>query len=154
MHPKRKRTGMVILLVRMWVEMLQSLQWRQWTTVILLVRMWVEILFLLLISFRLRCHPPCEDVSWNITWFSLFWDNPVILLVRMWVEIYIRRNVPHKEMSSSLWGCELKSSSFALCLPKVLSSSLWGCELKYSDEYNWLQKSRHPPCEDVSWNFQ
>ena len=34
--------------------------------VILLVRMWVEILFQSGKSYRRRCHPPCEDVSWNM----------------------------------------------------------------------------------------
>ena len=35
-----------------------------------------------------------------------------------------------ENMSSSLWGCELKRLSFRDCSLRNGSSSLWGCELK------------------------
>ena len=141
----------VILLVRMWVEIF-IIWWRKCNRcVILLVRMWVEILnFVTLFPFLqsssswgcelkyktdtaragIRCHPPREDVSWNIFWSACSTALWVILLVRMWVEIpcpwvilepdhvilLVRmwvemtyRNYNHLNMSSSSsWGCELK----------------------------------------------
>ena len=56
--------------------------------VILLVRMWVEMLLLSALYLRLCCHPPREDVSWNANYDSYYdYQRAVILLVRMWVEM-------------------------------------------------------------------
>ena len=79
----------VILLVRMWVEIILEFQFIDMGIVILLVRMWVEIQSSLHLPFftpsssswgcelkyetteRIRNglrHPPREDVSWNNSW--------------------------------------------------------------------------------------
>ena len=78
----------VILLVRMWVEMPS----RSW------LRLGVQShppcedvswnLSILLVYGFSHSHPPCEDVSWNAsTTIQRINSQNVILLVRMWVEI-------------------------------------------------------------------
>ena len=121
----------VILLVRMWVEIFPASSMLLPAVVILLVRMWVEMTFCKNVALSCKssslwgcelkyeraeylkrgyCHPPCEDVSWNIIpYFIIIWlcshppcedvswntddmlscmEYDVILLVRMWVEIW------------------------------------------------------------------
>ena len=93
--------------------------------------MWVEKSAYAWIIRAVKCHPPCEDVSWKVVALSALIALFVILLVRMWVEKSECIKVTGKELSSSLWGCELKS--IAQAIPEVTSS--------------------HPPCEDVSWKM-
>ena len=62
-----------------------------------------------LLMWFLHCHPPCEDVSWNMT-PTTFWNTVEVI---------------------SLWGCELKFANLQSVFYAELSSSLWGCELKY-----------------------
>ena len=121
--------------------------------VILLVRMWVEILVMSRLIGVVSSHPPREDVSWNISAMfpgrtnsshppreDVSWNIPelvqifqggtsssswgcelkllfrslafppfkVILLVRMWVEILLLKQHLSILTSSSSWGCELK----------------------------------------------
>ena len=142
----------VILLVRMWVEKNPAeLDYQDWV-VILLVRFWVEH-SMFAFFFRLSmCHPPCEDVSWKTSFYvycAVFYRHPpcedvswkvaakpgwkaphVILLVRMWVENLSLRRIFQVPRSSSLWGCELKSTDSGQAKRCIKSSSLWGCELK------------------------
>ena len=81
--------GDVILLMRMWVEMLFPPSSLSSSFVILLMRMWVEIPGILRST---------AAVS-------------VILFVRMWVEIARYSWRSFNFSSSSLWGCELKCKS-------------------------------------------
>ena len=76
------------------------------------------------------CHPPCEDVSWKVWDIFRMCGASVILLVRMWVEKYTYPKKITHNMSSSLWGCELKSELKSTDNASYRSSSLWGCELK------------------------
>ena len=123
----------VILLVRMWVEKQGITSPYKPRDVILLVRMWVEKLTGGIIWATSYRHPPCEDVSWKIhesircrgyvvillvrmwvekyTWYCIIHHLLVILLVRMWVEKVCKWTIQGLLTSSSLWGCELKSSS-------------------------------------------
>ena len=77
----------VILLVRMWVEKSRTIFLMIFACVILLVRMWVE-------KYVNDTFLPCQIV---------------ILLVRMWVEKLFFPCNTYNVMSSSLWGCELKT---------------------------------------------
>ena len=126
-------------------------------------------------SGRSICHPPREDVSWNIREKVLIGSRSSSSsswgceLKYIWT--YISR---WETVSSSSWGCELKywdanannitttsSSSWGcelkchllICLRRPLwSSSSWGCELKFHSDYKSFSGKRHPPREDVSWN--
>ena len=75
----------------------------------------------------------------------------VILLVRMWVEKLEVLNTDSVVLSSSMWGCELKSKWFRTFNVCIWLSSMWGCELKKRSSPRRSVKCRHPPCEDVSW---
>ena len=77
------------------------------------------------------CHPLREDVSWNLSWFTLRRDS---------------------SWSSSSWGCELKLLHPVWVLKYILSSSSWGCELKYLLHKPNREGAGHPLREDVSWN--
>ena len=142
--------ALVILFVRMWVEMMLRRQ-RMWSlgsssswgcelkcfkvhficatvTVILFVRMWVEI-----IKDSTR-----KENKW------------VILFVRMWVEIFYMNWSAFWRMSSSSWGCELKSLFSHVLFGWMMSSSSWGCELKYfcnSFLLHWVLSSSSWGCE-------
>ena len=98
--------------------------------VILLVRMWVETAVAPFLAHTMYCHPPCEDVSWNLNWSDrrsrvqchppcedVSWNcvnlrfmsiTSVILLVRMWVETERDLHSDEIPLSSSVCGCELK----------------------------------------------
>ena len=98
-------------------------------------------------------HPPCEDVSWNVSPVLLFTNARVILLVRMWVEmVIVRLNFPYL-LSSSLWGCELKFQYPNIMEPSViviLLVRMWVEMWKFPAITQ--AQTGHPPCEDVSWN--
>ena len=96
-------------------------------------------------------HPPCEDVSWKYRKQMLPRKQWVILLVRMWVEKSPCHSPLLMHLSSSLWGCELKTFWLASETLIHTSSSLWGCELKSFQIFYICISLRHPPCEDVSW---
>ena len=70
----------------------------------------------------------------------------------MWVEIMWKPEGLLRQTSSSLWGCELKYLTDECAYHLRKSSSLWGCELKFQIAQAIHWQSRHPPCEDVSWN--
>ena len=164
---------MVILLVRMWVEKMLKRMKLFPRYVILLVRMWVEKLISANVNGVFSCHPPCEDVSWKDSDTDAFNHFSVILLVRMWVEksysvawpsrdivillvrMWVEKSPCHSpllmHLSSSLWGCELKTFWLASETLIHTSSSLWGCELKSFQIFYICISLRHPPCEDVSW---
>ena len=122
------------------------------------------------------CHPPREDVSWNIYFETLLIWQIVILLVRMWVEISRVRNqqkqgVRHPPREDVSWNISsiadyLASFShppredvswnaytYAEEAEAFPSSSSWGCELKYKRLYLCYDRKSHPPREDVSWNL-
>ena len=143
----------VILLVRMWVEIIFQSHLIFYRKVILLVRMWVEILEADGVDKWFEGHPPREDVSWNSHLHMSPFCSKVILLVRMWVEIWKnttflcrkKRHPPREDVSwnvmdmnqrtiwlwsSSSWGCELKWGLFFFLFCFLMSSSSWGCELK------------------------
>ena len=142
--------------------------------VILLVRMWVENSPESWPHPRSPRHPPCEDVSWKDKRLSAEAVAKVILHVRMWVEKWICADLhPATVMSSSMWGCELKIVTVrfwdmvenVILLVRMwvekllqlfswyfcLSSSMWGCELKKQGKSAKEIVPCHPPCEDVSW---
>ena len=77
----------VILRVRMWIEILINATRSSANRVILRVRMWIEIGMKMEDIFFDICHPPCEDVDWNISFCK----------------------IPSGQFSSSsVWGCGLK----------------------------------------------
>ena len=100
------------------------------------------------------CHPPREDVSWNVYIAQMDeHDDRVILLVRMWVEMFATSSASACASSSSSWGCELKFTQRKTSETPHMSSSSWGCELKYYFCYRtYCVGNGHPPREDVSWN--
>ena len=59
-----------------------------------------------------------------------------------------------KLLSSSSWGCELKSECVYIHIIDFASSSSWGCELKYFYFFFFFFCFGHPLREDVSWNTQ
>ena len=75
-------------------------------------------------------HPPREDVSWNDRTTMGRIDKVVILLVRMWVEItqeqFMIRLTCHPPREDVSWNVV---SACELCKTGSSSSS-WGCELK------------------------
>ena len=120
--------------------------------VILLVRMWVEKQILYIDFDSMNRHPPCEDVSWknkNKYMSRVIKCHPPCEDVS-WK---INKGIPWKRSlrSSSLWGCELKRIGGKKMIKTRKSSSLWGCELKNLSQHPIPARSRHPPCEDVSW---
>ena len=169
--------GIVILLVRMWVEISNNIfmllvfighppcEDVSWNTILRAISSAIDWChppcedvswntILRAISSAIDwCHPPCEDVSWNHHIIVIFDVMEVILLVRMWVEIpdhwicqvFRPRHPPCEDVS---WNIQkaLKLNK------KVGSSSLWGCELKSSHNCHFWCHGSHPPCEDVSWN--
>ena len=121
-------------------------------------------------------HPPCEDVSWNISrkWMNLticgsssLWGCELKYITigyyssrsessSLWgceLKLSLWKIVTTKEKSYSLWGCELKLSLWKIVPTKEKSSSLWGCELKWNTGWRSQPCKSHPPCEDVSWNM-
>ena len=154
--------------------------------VILLVRMWVEMLTLCSVFICTTCHPPCEDVSWNSSIVSRSSRGLVILLVRMWVEMQwsaqlagkCSRHPPCEDVSwnNRSWRfmgerpghppCEdvswnmqglakgIEKSKVILLVRmwveigkglvvgmKNTSSSLWGCELKFNRTKSRIEKA-------------
>ena len=97
-------------------------------------------------------HPPCEDVSWKSKHKTGTSGNVVILLVRMWVEKLTSSTKHSTNMSSSLWGCELKKvfrSERRYTGSVILLVRMW-----VEKNFNNVKKTfltGHPPCEDVSW---
>ena len=47
-----------------------------------------------------------------------------------------------------MWVEKLANTTNTFCSG---SSSLWGCELKSTNKFIYNNANRHPPCEDVSW---
>ena len=96
----------------------------------LLVRLWVEILLHFFQDLPGHCQPPCEAVSWNLSFSFVMYLAAVSLLVRLWVEISISY--------SSLLLCAVSLLvrlwvEIPLSIRKTSvssSASLWGCELK------------------------
>ena len=144
--------GTVILLVRMWVEIVILIHLLPMVLVILLVRMWVEIFNPCCTILRNTSHPPREDVSWNTMLPQQIHQSSVILLVRMWVEItvvvYLLNFVPVillvRMWVEIHWIVYRKLGTVVILLVrmwveicqncgnswKIKSSSSWGCELK------------------------
>ena len=115
--------------------------------------MWVEIVSVVLSGMNHNCHPLREDVSWNVI-------NPyslnVFLSSSSWgCELKSSSQYSHSlpNSSSSSWGCELKYYWMNELNRCFVSSSSWGCELKLKGGENNGQKSCHPLREDVSWNI-
>ena len=151
----KKERSSVILRVRMWIEIHHKKDVCTQINVILRVRMWIEILASEEILWSFSCHPPCEDVDWNLE--STSWND-------------------RRHESSSVWGCGLKFEVQTVWQGCVLSSSVWGCGLKYVEVlidihrarvilrvrmwieilsviYRYNTNRSHPPCEDVDWNI-
>ena len=163
----------VILLVRMWVEKLYALFYKvllsghppcedvSWkignpvsyksNNVILLVRMWVEKTLVNKNKNRKTSHPPCEDVSWKFHGFKFFVYIIVIRLVRMWVEKMKHFSLCHRILSSSLWGCELKTFSAGSSSRPDSHPPCEDVSWKIIGIVVFIDMNRHPPCEDVSW---
>ena len=122
----------------------------------------------------MRCHPPCEDVSWKEDLIRTLAEHNVILLVRMWVEKKVAKWWLYFGKSSSLWGCELKRRIEARSTRThdvILLVRMWVEKTPSSTDNAqrvvillvrmWVEKHtlfrlsplsrRHPPCEDVSW---
>ena len=143
--------GLVILLVRMWVEkdmqMISPFTYTSsslWGCELKSERSCIR-------DYR-NGHPPCEDVSWKIVWSCKTLQNyshppcedvswkvlgPLLFML-------VHRHPPCEDVS---WK--------SLCLTFLSrfhwSSSLWGCELKILSLRHDSSRLCHPPCEDVSW---
>ena len=166
---------LVILLVRMWVEILTFLTgsvrfsssslWGcelkyyknigrgKWKTS---SSLWgCELKYFFYFPFNIKTsHPPCEDVSWNNSFNSELIPWFVILLVRMWVEIMKMGTEAQKLQVILLVRMWVEIFLLAHLCFLCMSSSLWGCELKCANYNTALVGCEgHPPCEDVSWNY-
>ena len=98
-------------------------------------------------------HPPCEDVSWNMSVKELYDNRDVILLVRMWVEMVCGYDVRivrlgHPPCEDVSWNTE-----------QMLQARLWrshplreDVSWNFCTSMSFLINAGHPPCEDVSWN--
>ena len=102
---------LVILLVRMWVE--KSLRTRghvkNWSS-----SLWgceLKSLYHPLVAMMVHCHPPCEDVSWKI---------------------HIHKSILIHDCHPPCEDVSWKGEDANVTLYAVWSSSLWGCELKSS----------------------
>ena len=138
----------------MWVEIscLFSSQRSHW--VILLARMWVEMLYAFSSSifdwssslrgcelkffsfsntFRLFRHPPCEDVSWN---------NPSHII---WQAL-----AGHPPCEDVSWNIGFRFDVVILFGHPPCEDVSWNGFLDALDTVAVC----HPPCEDVSWNIK
>ena len=115
-----ERGDTVSLLVRLWVEIFRHIITSTFPSVSLLVRLWVEIIafltsaFLLPVSLLVRLwvemrnlarspelrsrQPPCEAVSWNVSFICCTTSWRVSLLVRLWVEILSHLTIRHRPL--------------------------------------------------------
>ena len=78
-------------------------------------------------------QPPCEAVSWNEHYnhVSLF-EIVVSLLVRLWVEILRSKLTTITGLVSLLVRLWVEILTSFFCFSLLLSASLWGCELKFT----------------------
>ena len=121
----------VILLVRMWVEIVLATSMWNWRNVILLVRMWVEMMMK---SLRRKKHQSSSSWGCELKYnFHSAWQKQFL--------------------SSSSWGCELKYK-----FPRLLDI---GNRHPPREDVSWNGYILviawflfgHPPREDVSWNI-
>ena len=97
----------------------------------LLVRLWVEMPFLSGNQYLYQCQPPCEAVSWNISFLESSTD--------------MFRQPPCEAVS---WNSGVKVTKAIINVSLLVR--LW-VEISLSG-YSYQQHSGQPPCEAVSWN--